>query len=412
MPTYSYQGVKRNGEQASGTIIKNTAEEAKRELQQQGVFITRLDTSAESEQGTAPVAPRSFLGLGFTRSRVPSEKIVDFLRQLATLVEAKLPLVRALTALIEQEDDKVFHGILEKVREQVQGGSTLADALALHPRIFTRLAINMVRAGETGGVLEHALNRLADFSEEEQDMRATVRSAMVYPIILSTVMGLAITLLMTFAVPKFQMVYKSMGTKLPALTEGLISVSKAFTGYWWLMLAAVVTLVVAFKGWQQTAQARVLMDRLKVRLPLLGTLTRKLAIARFSRTFGTLVDGGIPILLALNIAKDTANNVVIEDALDAVSKNVKEGERIAKPLRASGVFPPVVIHMISVGEESGRLGPMLYRIAENYDKQTRTAIKTLTTLLEPLIIVLLAGVVVTVILAMLLPMLDISGMQL
>jgi type II secretory pathway component PulF len=180
--------------------------------------------------------------------------------------------------------------------------------------------------------------------------------------------------------------------------------------YWWLIIIVVVVLVALFKYWKNTPKARILIDRLKFKLPVLGDLTRKISIARFSRTFGTLVDGGIPILQALNIAKDTAGNVVIENALDAVASNVKEGERIAKPLRQSGVFPPVVIHMISVGEESGRLGPMLYRIAENYDKQTRNAIKAAMTLLEPLIIVVLASIVTVIILAMLLPMLNINMM--
>jgi type II secretory pathway component PulF len=294
------------------------------------------------------------------------------------------------------------------VRERVQGGATLADALAYFPKFFSRLAVNMVRAGETGGVLEQALNRLADFSEEEQDMRSTIGAAMVYPIVLTVIMGLAITMLMMFAVPKFESIYKGLNTQLPGLTQGLIAVAHAFRSYWWLIIIIVVALIVLVRRWKQTPSARVLLDRLKFRLPLFGELSRKISIARFSRTFGTLVDGGIPILLALNIAKDTANNVVVEQALDHVASNVKEGERIAKPLRQSGVFPPVVLHMISVGEESGRLGAMLYRIAENYDKQTRTAIKTMMTILEPLIIVCLASIVTVIILAMLLPMFDIS----
>ncbi len=410
MPNYAYEGLRTNGQPATGTIVSNTLDEAKRQLQQQGMYITRL-VVANTELADAAKAQTGFLDFGFSRKNVSNQKIVDFLRQLATLVEAKLPLVRSLTALIEQEDDKVFRPILEQVRERVQGGATMADALAFHPRFFSRLAVNMVRAGETGGVLEQSLNRLADFSEEEQDMRATIKGALVYPIVLTIIMGLAISMLMTFAVPKFQAIYQSMHTNLPPLTQALIAAANLFRGYWWLMLIGVVAGVILFKRWKETARARILLDKMKFRLPLLGVLTRKIAIARFSRTFGTLVDSGIPILLALNIAKDTASNSVIEDALDSVANNVKEGERIAKPLRLSGVFPPVVIHMISVGEESGRLGAMLKRIAENYDKQARNAIKTLMTVLEPLIIVTLAGIVTVIILAMLLPMFDISMLQ-
>ncbi|NLF39076.1 hypothetical protein GX586_06495 [bacterium] len=201
-----------------------------------------------------------------------------------------------------------------------------------------------------------------------------------------------------------------MKIELPAPTRMLISASNFLKSFWWVVIIAIMALVSLFNYWRKTPAAQKLLDRLKFRLPLFGTLTRKLSIARFSRTFGTLVDGGIPILQALNIAKDTAGNFVVEAAIERVSVNVKEGERIAKPLRLSGVFPPVVIHMISVGEESGRLGPMLYRIAETYDKETRVVIKTMMTVLEPLIIVVLAGVVTLVILAMLLPMLETSAL--
>ncbi len=409
MPNFTYQGVRKNGQRAEGTLVCTSVDEAKRQLQQQGIFITLLREGGVLQTDEAK-AGGAWYDFGFRRTRVNHDKIVDFLRQLATLVEAKLPLVRALTALVEQEDDAVFRQILEQVREKVQGGATLADALALHPRCFSRLAVNMVRAGEMGGVLEQSLNRLADFSEEEQDMRSTVKSALIYPVVLTIIMGLAIALLMTFAVPKFKSIYQGMNTELPALTQGLISVADAFTGYWWLMLLLVVLAAAGVQQWRRTAAARVFLDKLKFRLPLFGTLTRKISIARFSRTFGTLVDGGIPILLALNIAKDTAGNIIIEQSLDHVASNVKEGERIAKPLRGSGVFPPVVIHMISVGEESGRLGAMLGRIATNYDKQSRVAIKAMMTVLEPLIIVMLAAVVTLIILAMLLPMLNVSLM--
>jgi type IV pilus assembly protein PilC len=408
MPTYAYEGLTESGQPSSGTIVSDSNEEAKRHLQKQGLFIVKLEHAGEQHSSATETVGLFDL---FRRRTVRGEKIVDFLRQLATLVEAKLPLVRALTALIEQEDDPVFLPILENVREQVQGGATMADAMALHPRCFSRLAVNMVRAGESGGVLEQSLNRLADFSEDEQDMRSTVRSAMVYPIVLTIVMGLAISLLMAFAVPRFKNIYAGMNTELPMLTVALIGAAEALQAYWWVGLIIIVLLVVGFRKWRTTLHARMLIDKWKFSLPLLGTLTRKISIARFSRTFGTLVDGGIPILQALSISKDTAGNFVIEESLERVSTNVKEGERIAKPLRESGVFPPVVIHMISVGEESGRLGPMLFRIAENYDKQSRATIKTLMTILEPLIIVVLASLVTVIILAMLLPMLDVSMLQ-
>ena len=410
MPNYSYEGLNKNGQPVNGSIVCDNVDEAKRKLQNDGLYITLLEQSG-TIHGSKESGAGSLLKFSFGSKKIKADKIVDFLRQLATLVEAKLPLVRALTALSEQEEDKAFLDVLEDIKEQVQGGSMLADGLASHPRCFTRLAVNMVRAGETGGVLEQSLNRLADFSEDEQDMRSTVKSAMIYPLVLTIVMGLAITLLMVFAVPKFKNIYAGMNTELPGLTQALITVADSLKNFWWIYIIIIVAIISGIHYWKNTDQARIYLDKLKFKIPILGTLTKKIAIARFSRTFGTLVDGGIPILQALNIAKDTAGNVVLEAALDDVSKNVKEGERIAKPLRASGVFPPVVIHMISVGEESGRLGTMLERIAANYDKQSRVAIKAGMTILEPLIIVLLATIVTVIILAMLMPMLEVNMMK-
>lgn len=409
MPNFTYKGLNKSGQPAEGSLICNTREEATRQLQQKGIYITSLHQSDAVEKTTVSSDAGGSL-FSFRKKRVPRSKIVDFLRQLATLVEAKLPLVRALTALVEQEENEEFNRILTKLREDVQGGATLADAMAAFPREFNRLAVNMVRAGETGGILEQALNRLADFSEEEQDMRSTVKSAMVYPTVLVCVMALAITLLMLFAVPKFKKIYSGTNRELPFLTTALISVADSLRDYWWIYIIVIALIVAGIKYLLRSPKTARTIDGLKFRLPLFGVLTKKLSIARFSRTFGTLVDSGIPILNALNIAKDTAGNMVVEEALDNVSTNVKEGERIAKPLRSSGVFPPVVIHMISVGEESGRLGPMLYRIAENYDKQSRATIKALMTILEPLIIVAMALVVVLIILAMILPMVDMTSM--
>lgn len=408
MPNYYYESLDKRGNSSSGEIVCNNEDEAKSKLQQQGLYITKLSLAGEAVSTDSKTG--SFLDFSFSRKKVKYDKIVDFLRQLATLVEAKLPLARALTALIEQEEDEVFKPVLEQIRERVQGGSMLADAMSEHPACFSRLAANMVRAGETGGVLEQSLERLADFSEDEQDMRSTIKSAMIYPVVLSIVMGLAIILLMAFAVPKFKNIYEGTGAELPGITQILINIADSLHSYWWLYIIIIVLVISGLKFWMKNPKTTIFLDKLKFKLPILGNLIKKISISRFSRTFGTLVDGGIPILQAISIAKDTAGNVVIEEALQNVADNVKEGERIAKPLRESGVFPPVVIHMISVGEESGRLGPMLYRISENYDKQTRAAIKAAMTILEPLIIVMLAVIVTGIILAMLMPMLNIDMM--
>jgi len=262
MPNYSYEGLNKKGLPISGSIVCDNVDEAKRKLQNDGLFITLLEQSgarSTSKEGGGGKLFKFSLG----SKNVKTDKIVDFLRQLATLVEAKLPLVRALTALSEQEDDEVFLKVLEDIKEQVQGGSMLADGLASHPRCFSRLAVNMVRAGETGGVLEQSLNRLADFSEDEQDMRSTVKSAMIYPLVLTIVMGLAITLLMVFAVPKFKAIYEGMHTELPGLTQGLITVADSLKNFWWVYIIVIVGIIGGIRYWKQTEQARIFLDKLR-----------------------------------------------------------------------------------------------------------------------------------------------------
>jgi type IV pilus assembly protein PilC len=337
-----------------------------------------------------------------------------FTRQLATLIDAGLPLLRGLTVLAKQEKDPVLQRTIHSLADAVQSGSTFSESMAQHPLIFNKLYINMVKAGELGGVLELVLNRLAEFQEKAQKIKNKVVAAMFYPVI---VLFIAITImgfLLVFIVPKFQQIFADMlgGKPLPPLTQFVILASDLIKSHIFILLGVVAVLVVAYKMFVRTEKGRVTMDRVMLKAPLFGDLTRKSAISRFSRTLGTLVTSGVPILQALNITKETAGNAVIADAIMKVHDSVKEGESIVHPLEASGVFPPMVISMIDVGEETGQLPEMLLKIADVYDDEVDNAVTGLTSMLEPIMIVFLAVIVGTIVIALFMPLISIlQGMS-
>jgi type IV pilus assembly protein PilC len=296
----------------------------------------------------------------------------------------------------------------------VQGGSTFSESLAQHPRIFNKLYINMVKAGELGGVLELVLNRLAEFQEKAEKIKNKVMSAMLYPVVVIIISALILCFLLVFIVPKFQQIFHDMlGNKpLPGITQFVINASQMLQHQWYYIIGFIVVVTVAYKALAATAAGKFLIDRAKLYVPLLGDLTRKSSISRFARTLGTLVTSGVPILQALNITRETAGNYVIADAISKVHDSVKEGESIVQPLEASGVFPPMVISMIDVGEETGQLPEMLLKIAEVYDDEVDNAVSGLTSLLEPIMIVFLAVIVGTIVIALFMPLIAIiQGMQ-
>jgi len=332
-----------------------------------------------------------------------------FTRQLATLIDAGLPLLRSLNVLAKQERDSVLKNTTNKLAESVQGGSTFSEGLAQHPRLFNDLYINMVKAGELGGVLEVVLTRLAEFQEKAQKIKNKVVAAMVYPII---VMVLAVSImgfLLVFIVPRFEAIFHDMlGDKpLPVITVFVISASRFVQENWVIILCSVGALFVGYKVAARTKAGRDVLDRIKLRAPLFGDLLRKTAISRFSRTLGTLVTSGVPILQALTITRETAGNSVIARAISQVHDSVKEGESIVVPLETSGAFPPMVISMIDVGEETGQLPEMLLKIAEVYDDEVDNSVAAVTSLLEPIMIGFLAIVVGTIVIALFMPLISI-----
>ncbi|HEY5894418.1 MAG TPA: type II secretion system F family protein [Chthoniobacterales bacterium] len=417
MPKFNYIALDARGQESTGIIEASNSNEAVGQLRQAGYFPTSV-----FEEGTAkvsrraavkavkPVAAKRSGGTPlFKKSTVKPKILMIFTRQLATLIDAGLPLLRGLTVLAKQERDLLLKSTIGQLADSVQGGSTFSESLAAHPKIFNKLYVNMVKAGELGGVMELVLIRLAEFQEKAQKIKNKVVAAMFYPIIVLCIAIAIMGFLLVFIVPKFEQIFKEMlgGKPLPSLTIFVISVSNLLKNNILLVLAAAALAVVGYRLYAATPSGKLTIDRIKLKMPLFGDLLRKTAISRFTRTLGTLVTSGVPILQALNITRETAGNQVIADAITKVHDSVKEGESIVHPLEASGVFPPMVISMIDVGEETGQLPEMLLKIAEVYDDEVDNAVTGLTSLLEPIMIVFLAVVVGTIVIALFLPLISI-----
>jgi type IV pilus assembly protein PilC len=419
MAKYEYIALDARGQESHGVIEASNPNEAVGQLRQSGFFPTSVveegkgapkQTKKVQKAMKAAAGPKAKGGITlFTKKTVKGKTLMIFTRQLATLIDAGLPLLRGLTVLAKQEKDLVLKNTINSLADAVQGGSTFSESMGQHPRIFNKLYINMVKAGELGGVLELVLNRLAEFQEKAQKIKNKVVSAMAYPVIVLIIAIAIMMFLLAFIVPKFEQIFKDMlgGKPLPALTEWVISASRIVQSQWYWIIGVLVVVIVAYRFIARTERGRVLLDKIFLKAPLFGDLQRKSSISRFSRTLGTLVTSGVPILQALNITRDTAGNAVVADAVTKVHDAVKEGESIVAPLEASGVFPPMVISMVDVGEETGQLPEMLLKIAEVYDDEVDNAVEGLTSLLEPIMIVFLALIVGTIVIALFMPLIEI-----
>ena len=428
MPRYTYIALDSRGQESTGAVEASTTNAAISELRRAGYFPTHVyeegavgatpPKAARQKKPKAPAAERKGKSgtniVLFQRKTVKPKILMIFTRQLATLIDAGLPLLRGLNVLAKQERDALLRTTINNLADSVQGGSTFSEGLAQHPRIFNDLYVNMVKAGELGGVLEVVLTRLAEFQEKAQKIKNRVAAAMVYPLIVMVLALAIMAFLLVFIVPRFEAIFHDMlGDKpLPAVTTFVISVSSFVQNHWDILLGGLVALIIGYKILARTRMGRMGLDRVKLRAPLFGDLIRKTAISRFSRTLGTLVTSGVPILQALTITRETAGNSVIGRAISQVHDSVKEGESIVLPLEASGAFPPMVISMIDVGEETGQLPEMLLKIAEVYDDEVDNSVAALTSLLEPIMIVFLALVVGTIVIALFMPLISIiSGLQ-
>jgi type IV pilus assembly protein PilC len=426
MARFNYVALDSRGQEATGLVEAASTNDAIGRLRQAGYFptsvyeeaVARADDKAGRRRAAKMVRatkPRAKTGIVlFKRTKVKPKILMIFTRQLATLIDSGLPLVRSLTVLAKQERDKVLKNTINSLSDSVQSGNTFSDALALHPRIFNNLFVNMVKAGEVGGVLEMALNRLSEFQEKAAKIKNKVIAAMVYPLIVMTMAVGIMAFLLVFIVPKFEAIFHDMlGDKpLPAVTTFVIGTSNVVKNHGLILLGVVIVAVTAYKFIGRTRAGRFVIDSFKLRMPLFGDLNRKTAISRFARTLGTLVTSGVPILQALNITRETAGNAVIAAAISHVHDSVKEGESIVQPLEASRAFPPMVTSMVDVGEETGKLPEMLLKIADVYDDEVDNAVAALTSMLEPIMIVFLALIVGTIVLALFTPLISIiTGLQ-
>jgi type IV pilus assembly protein PilC len=334
-----------------------------------------------------------------------------FTRQLATLVDAGLPLLRGLHVLQRQEKNPQLRAAIIGMAEAVESGSTFAESLAQYPKVFSTFYVNMVKAGEASGALHTVLNRLAEFMEKSQKIRNKVKGAMVYPIVVMVMAIVIMGVLMVFVIPKFKEIFDDLlqGRSLPALTQMVIGISELVAKRGLYVVGAIAAMVFVVRLVTRSDKGRAVMDNVKLRVPIFGQLVRKTAISNFTRTLGTLLTGGVPILQALNIVREVTNNAVLARAIAQVHDSVKEGETIVSPLEASGVFPSMVISMIQVGEETGALPEMLMKVAENYDDEVDNAVEAMTSIIEPIMIILLALVVGTIVIAMFMPLVAIIG---
>ena len=426
MPRYNYVALDARGQETTGVLDAESQNDAVAQIRQAGYFPKSI---VEEGKGAKRKAKAAAAGGGsalskdiklninipfLERKTIKARTLMIFTRQLATLIDAGLPLLRGLTVLSKQEPDPVLKKTIVNIAESVQGGGTFSEALSGHPKIFNKLYINMVKAGELGGVLEVVLLRLAEFQEKAQKIKNKVVSAMFYPVIVLVIAIVIMAFLLVFIVPKFEAIFADMlgGKPLPALTQFVIGTSNLVKNNLLAIIAGIAALAVVYKLLARTPKGSAAIDAFKLRAPVFGDLTRKSGISRFSRTLGTLVTSGVPILQALNITRDTAGNAVLSDAITKVHDSVREGESIVQPLEASGVFPPMVISMIDVGEETGQLPEMLLKIADVYDDEVDNAVSGLTSLLEPVMIVFLAVIVGTIVIALFLPLISIiTGMQ-
>src|SRR5438034_1193781 len=430
MPRFQYVALDARGQESTGSVEANSANEAIGHLRQAGYFPTGVYEEGRapaarngkvkrprSARTTAPVVatPKRKTGITlFQRQKVKSKILMIFTRQLATLIDSGLPLLRSLNVLTKQERDKLMKNTINKIADSVQSGSTFSDALALHPRIFNDLYVNMVKAGEVGGVLELVLTRLSEFQEKAAKIKNKVVAAMVYPGIVMTMAVCIMGFLLVFIVPKFEVIFHDLlGDKpLPPVTRFVIGVSGSLKNHGLVVLGVVVAVVTLYKFIGRTRRGRLAIDTFKLRMPLFGNLNRKTAISRFARTLGTLVTSGVPILQALNITRETAGNAPIALAIARVHDSVKQSEAVVPPLEASKQFPPMVVSMIDVGEETGKLPEMLLKVADVYDDEVDNAVVALTSALEPIMIVFLAVVVGTIVLALFTPLISIiTGLQ-
>jgi len=419
MAVYAYVAMNNRGKEISGSVEAETSTLAISQIRDMGYFPTKVyekspasgtSTSAKPAKSGGVASMNIQIKLPGIGDRIKPRQLSVFVRQLATLLDAGLPLLRSLNVLSDQAKPGIMKETLSGIAVDIEGGATFSDTLAKHPKSFSKLFVNMIKAGEVGGILEAVLERLAEFSEKEEALKRKIKSAMVYPILVTVAAAGILTFLIIVVIPTFKKMFEDFDTELPGATVMLLKMSDVFKDWRNILvvLGSLAGLFIIYKLIRKTRKGMYYSDKLKLYIPIIGPLARKTAIGRFARTFATLIGSGVPILQALTIVKDTSGNDVISQAMVSVRDSIREGESIAGPLQASGIFPPLVINMVDVGEETGALDKMLLKVADAYDQEVDAAVAALTSAIEPIMIVGMGGVVGFIVVALFLPLIKLA----
>ncbi len=408
MPTFQYEAMDNSGREVKDSIDASTQEEAQQLIRQKGFFVTKISERSKAKKKGPAVKKGGRKGKkkSFTIGKISTKQLCTFTRQLSTLQDAGLPILRSLKILHGQCKPGVLKNSLEDVVEDIESGATLSDAFAKHPKAFDKLYCNMIKAGEAGGALEAILQRLADFKEKSQSLKRRVKSALVYPIVVITVACAIVGFILYFIIPKFEAIFKDFGVDLPGMTKFLIKASHVVVDDFFIVILTPVFFWIMIKLIYRNQTGAYICDRILLMIPVMGSIVEKSTVARTMRTLGTLVQSGVPILESLNIVRDTAGNMVFERAFTRIYDSIREGETIAQPLREARIVDDIVVNMIDVGEETGDLDTMLNKIADNYDEEVEALVESLVSLLEPIMIVVLGGIIGFIVIALFLPLIS------
>ena len=399
MPVYKWVAETKKGKILKGELEAADERIAQLQLKRRSLTIKKIKAKPKD----------LFENVAFFQPKITAKDVVIFTRQFSTMIDAGLPLVQGLTILAEQTENKTFQNVLKTVTKDVEGGSSLAEALKKHPKVFDGLYVNLVAAGEVGGILDTILQRLAAYIEKAEKLKSRIKGAMTYPIIVVAIAVLVIAVILIFVIPVFQEMFSSFGKALPVPTQIVVNMSEFLKGNIHYVIGAFIVFVFAFKKYRNTKKGRRQTDALALKLPVFGNLLKKTAVARFTRTLGTMISSGVPILDALEIVAKTSGNVILEEIIYEVRSSIAEGQTIAEPLSEADIFPRMVVQMISVGEATGALDTMLNKIADFYDDEVDAAVEALTSMLEPLLMVFLGGSIGGLVIAMYLPIFQMAA---
>jgi len=400
MPVFEYKGLSRAGKNIRGTVDAENNRAARVKLKRDGVFVTDLVDKTKKQ--------RKKKGKNKKTSAVPIADMSNMTRQLASLIKANIPLIDALGACSDQMENPTLKEVLSECKNAINEGSPFHRSLSKYPKIFDTIFVTMVEAGEMSGTLDVILMRLAEFKEDQAELNAKVKSALTYPIMMTAFMLIILAVMFVFVIPNMVSIFEDSDVKLPWYSLAVIDLSKFMVAYWWIVLGGFVGSIILFLQWKSSESGRPKWDAISLKLPISGKLVRMIAVSRFTRTLSTLLTGGVPMLNAMDIVRNVVDNSVLAAAIDKAADNIKEGESIAGPLKKSNEFPPIVIHMVGIGEKTGELEKMLNQVSDTYDFQVKNAVGGLTTVLEPLMIVIMGCVIGIIVFSLMVPMFKMS----